>query len=172
MRAAAALFAALALLAVSPAQAQEATATPIPTPSPILLKAATPVRVITSAPLSSKTSAKGDRVALEIAEDVVVDGRTLISKGTAVIGEISDARVKSVLGQSGKLSVRPLYLRLGSQTVRLSGETGVKAKTAGGAIVGLALVSAMFTGRSAVIPAGTEIPASIERDVAISPPGN
>lgn len=168
MRAAATRFAALALFAIGPAWAQAPTVTL----SPILVKATTPVRVVTSAPLSSKTSAKGDRVALEIAEDVVVDGRTLITKGTAVIGEISEARVKAMLGQSGKLAVRPLYLRVGSQIVRLSGETGVKAKTAGGAIVGLAVVSAMFTGRSAIIPAGTEIPASIERDVAIIPPGN
>jgi hypothetical protein len=157
---------AFALVATQPVFAQSNP----PAPTTVMLKAATPIRVITSAPLSSKTNAKGDRVALEVAEDVIVEGRTLIAKGTAVIGEISDARVKAMLGQSGKLAVRPLYLRIGSQTVRLSGENGIKAKTAGGAVVGLALVSPLFTGRSAVIPAGTEIPASIERDVTISLP--
>ena len=101
---------------------------------------------------------------------MIVDGQTLITKGTAVIGEIADARVKSMLGQSGKLSVRPLFLRVGAQIVRLSGESGTKAKTSGGAIVGLAIVSPLFTGRSATIPAGTEIPASIERDVTIKLP--
>jgi hypothetical protein len=157
---------ALALVAAQPLLAQSSP----PAPASVMLKAATPVRVITSAPLSSKTSAKGERVALEVAEDVIVEGKTLIAKGTAVIGEISDARVKAMLGQSGKLAVRPLYLRIGTQTVRLSGENGTKAKTSGGAVVGLALVSPLFTGRSAVIPAGTEIPASIERDVTITLP--
>ena len=156
---------AVTLLSMSSASAQSsATAT-----EAITLKAATAIRVITSAPLSSKTSAKGERVALEVADDVIVEGQTLITKGTAVVGEISDARVKAMFGQSGKLSVRPLYLRVGGQIVRLSGETGTKAKTSGGAIVGLAIVSPLFTGRSAIIAAGTEIPASIERDVAIYP---
>jgi hypothetical protein len=166
IRTTAMLSAAIALCAANPVLAQDRPAVS----TSITLKAATPIRVITSAPLSSKTSAKGERVALEIAEDVIVDGRTLITKGTAVIGEISDARVKAMFGQSGKLSVRPLYLRLGTQIVRLSGENGIKAKTSGGAVVGLALVSPLFTGRSAIIPAGTEIPASIERDVAINLP--
>jgi hypothetical protein len=153
-----------ALVAAQPLPAQNSP----PTATTALLKAATPIRVITSAPLSSKTSAKGERVALEVAEDVIIDGQTLIKKGTAVIGEISDARVKAMFGQSGKLSVRPLYLRVGTQIVRLSGESGTKAKTSGGAIVGLAVVSPLFTGRSAIIPAGTEVPASIERDVTIN----
>jgi hypothetical protein len=153
-----------ALFAAQPLSAQNIS----PAATTALLKAATPIRVITSAPLSSKTSAKGERVALEVAEDVIIDGQTLIKKGTAVIGEISDARVKAMFGQSGKLSVRPLYLRIGTQIVRLSGESGTKAKTSGGAIVGLAVVSPLFTGRSAIIPAGTEVPASIEHDVTIN----
>ena len=166
IRRSAIMFTALVLAAANPVLAQSNA----PPTAAVMLKAATPIRVITSAPLSSKTSAKGERVTLEVAEDVIVDGQTLITKGTAVIGEIADARVKSMLGQSGKLSVRPLFLRVGAQIVRLSGESGTKAKTSGGAIVGLAIVSPLFTGRSAIIPAGTEIPASIERDVTIKLP--
>ena len=74
-----------------------------------------------------------------------------------------------MLGQSGKLSVRPLYLRVGAQIVRLIGETGVKAKTDGGAIVGLALASPLFTGKNVIIPAGTQIPAAIAHDIALMP---
>jgi hypothetical protein len=160
------MFATLVLATANPVLAQSNA----PPTAAVMLKATTPIRVITSAPLSSKTSAKGERVALEVAEDVIVDGQTLITKGTAVIGEIADARVKSMLGQSGKLSVRPLFLRVGAQIVRLSGESGTKAKTSGGAIVGLAIASPLFTGRSAIIPGGTQIPASIERDVVIKLP--
>ena len=149
-------------LIAAPLNAQgEATA-------PVMIKAQTQVRVVTSAALSSKTSAKGDPVALTVAEDVIVDGKTIIAKGTEVVGEIADVRQKAMFGQSGRLGIRPLYLRIGAQTVRLTGVIGLKAKTSGGAIVGLALASALFTGRSAVIPAGTEIPAAIERDVTVT----
>ena len=159
----------LMMSASIPVMAQADAPASAPLASTITLKADTALRVVTSAPLSSKTSAKGSTVALEVGDDVIVDGQLLIPKGTAVVGEISDARAKAMLGQSGRLSVRPLYLRVGAQIVRLTGETGIKAKTEGGAIVGLALVSPLFTGKNAIIPAGTQIPAAIAHDIALMP---
>ena len=133
----------------------------------LLLSAGTAVPLVTAQPLSSKTSAKGDPVALRVVADVVIDGVVVIASGTAATGQVADVRAKGAMGMSGRLDIRPMYLMLGEQPVRLAGGLASRGKTEGGAIVGMALLTPGFTGRSAIIPAGTAVPATVERSTAV-----
>lgn len=127
----------------------------------------TPVRLVTAQPLSSKIQVKGELVALLTAEDVVIDGVVAIPKGTAATGQVSDARMKGTMGMGGRLTLRPLYLRLGNQTVRLTGSTDDSGGVQPGAVIGTALVAPFFTGKSAVIPEGSSLQSYVAKTVVV-----
>jgi len=72
------------------------------------LPAGTEVKILTKKKISGKKAKDGQRVELEVAEDVVSpDGRIAISKGAAVSAVVSDARKPGFVGRGGRLS---LYL--------------------------------------------------------------
>lgn len=127
----------------------------------------TPVSLVTAQPLSSKIQVKGELVALLTAEDVVIDGLVAIPKGTAATGQVSDARMKGAMGMGGRLTLRPLYLRLGNQTVRLTGSTDDSGGVQPGAVIGTALVGPFFTGKSAVIPEGSSLQSYVAKMVVV-----
>lgn len=123
------------------------------------------IPLVTDQPLSSKTSAKGDMVRLRTAADVIADGHVLIPKDTPAVGQISAARAKGAMGMSGQLAIRPLYIRIGDSFVRLGGAASEKGTITAGAVVGIAVLTPGFTGRSATIPAGTALEGFVERAV-------
>jgi hypothetical protein len=131
----------------------------------VTLPIGTSVPLATVAPLSSKASVKGDMVSLITASDVIADGEVAIPKGTPATGQVIDARTKGAMGMSGRLVVRPLYLRVGDTIVRLAGSASNIASVSGGAVVGIAVLSPGFTGRSAVIPAGAMVNSIVEKTV-------
>lgn len=131
----------------------------------VSLTAGTEIQLVTTAPFSSKTSVKGDLVPLTVDEDVRVGERIIIPKGSAATGQIADARAKGALGMSGKLLIRPLYVRIGDDTVRLTGAINGKGSVTAGAVAGMVLLTPAFTGRSAAIPAGTRMTAIVERSI-------
>jgi hypothetical protein len=138
--------------------------------APITLVAGTEVRLVTAEPLSSKRQVKGDLVRLTVADDVRVGATIVIPSGTEAVGQVIDARAKGAMGMNGRLVVRPLYVRIGERTVRLTGSEREKASIEPGAVLGMvALGSAAFTGRSAEIPAGTPLRAMVERTVTLAP---
>ncbi len=92
-----------------------------------------------------------------------------MAKGTPAIGHISDARAKGAMGMSGRLMLPPLYLRLGDTTVRVDGEASDKSSATAGAVIGLAILSAGFTGRSAELSKGTLLTGHVLRDISLPP---
>ena len=129
-----------------------------------------PVVLETVSPLSSKSSVKGDLIDLRTVRDVVSDGRIAIPAGTMAKGQIAEARAKGGLGVSGRLFVRPLYVAVAGQFVRLKGQTSGKGSLSAGGVMGLVILTPAFSGRSAVIPAGTEIMAEVEKTATLSLP--
>jgi hypothetical protein len=137
--------------------------------APVVLHIGTPVPLVTTTPLSSKTNVKGDVVPLRTADDVIIDGVIAIPKGTDATGQVVDARAKGAMGMSGKLLIRPLYLHVGNTVVRLAGQAADSASVSAGAVIGtVALGMAAFTGRSANIPAGTPLSAVVEKTVTLN----
>jgi hypothetical protein len=148
------LFLCVPALAEAPAQGYE-------------LRAGTSVQLVTTEELSSKTSRTGDIVHMETKSDLRVNGTLVIPAGTKAMGKVADAMAKGAFGQSGKLLVEPMYIRLGDNTIRLSGKADAKGTTSAGAYIGMALITPGFTGKSAIIPAGSELNAEVRNDVML-----
>ena len=134
----------------------------------ITLRLGTPVPLVTAAPLSSKTHAKGDMVELRTAADVLVDGVVAVPAGTAVTGQVVESRGTGGMGTTGHLAIRPLYIAAGARTVRLAGAAKGSGKTGADTVLGMVLLTPLLSGRSAVIPAGTAVSAVVEKTVALS----
>lgn len=129
----------------------------------------TEIPLVTAEPLSSKRNVKGDMVSLTTASDVVIDGKILIPKGTPAKGQITEARAKGAMGMSGKLAIRPLYIRLGDTFIRMGGATSDKGSVTAGAVAGMVLITPGFTGRSAEIPAGSPLTGHVDKGVTLDP---
>lgn len=133
----------------------------------VTLPMGTEIPLETATPLSSKTNVKGDLIALKTVGEVSIAGHRLIPAGANVVGEVTDARAKGAMGMSGRLAIRPLYIRMGDLTVRLGGATSEKASATTGAIVGMVVLTPGFTGRSAVIPQGTKLSGYVARSIEL-----
>lgn len=84
---------------------------PPQSPGPVLLDG-TPVHLKFVKTISSADAHVSDEVAFEVTEDVVVGGRTIISKGASAVGVVAEAAPKGRLGRDGKLSIGLTYVRL------------------------------------------------------------
>lgn len=170
------LRAALALAAAvfaAPVSSQEPAAVAAPVDKRILVPAGTVVDLVTTNALSSKKSVKGDLLYLKVAEPVLIGGVAAIPEGTVVVAQLTRADPRGALGRSGKLDLALLYAELPGGTVRMSGSLGVRGKkdAGDGAATALAFLALPFiaTGRSAEIPAGSEVSGRLDRDLWVVP---
>jgi hypothetical protein len=74
-------------------------------PKEIILPHMTAVHLKLGRTLSSATAHIGEEVPLEVAQDVVVGGVTVIAKGTPAVGAVTEAEPKKRMGKAGKLNV-------------------------------------------------------------------
>jgi hypothetical protein len=146
-----------------------------PAPSvPAVLRVGTEVAVRLLETLTSKDnqSRVGQRFRIEVAEDVKVDGRTVIPVGSTGIGEVTEVKNKGMWGQSGRLSARLLYIQVAGRQIRLSGSFNERGSTgtAGvvGAVVILPVAGFFVTGTSATFPTGTIVKGFIDEDVPLT----
>jgi hypothetical protein len=147
------------------------TAAPAPQAGPRVLRggAALQVRFLNEVTTEDRASSVGDRIRLEVASDVVLDGAVVIPAGTPVTGELTAVRNKGMWGRSGKIEGRLVSLSLNGRIIRMSGafdDRGVTG-TAGvvAAVVLVPVVGFFVTGTSARIPAGSEVTGYVDEDV-------
>lgn len=131
----------------------------------------TPVTVQTLEEISSKTAQVGDPVRLEVIDDVVIGGVTVIPAGTPAYGEITAAQKNGHLGKSGKLTIEIEGVRYGSGRMRLRGSRASTGSGGGTAsIATAALVSPLgllIHGKSAAVPIHTKFLAYVANDTAM-----
>ncbi len=139
------------------------------TPTRVTVPAGTRVVLMTAKDLTSKQSIKGDQVELLVAEDVHVDGVRAIPKGSAGVGTISVAQDAGAFGQSGELLIKPLYVKVGNEILRLTGEYGERGKKNALSAIGLSILGLSVTGKSAKIASGTTIRATIQFEKTFLP---
>lgn len=86
--------------------AVSAVAVPAPPAEPafLLLRDGTRVTVRLMQNVSSATAQEGDLLALEVTEDIVVDGKVLVKQGTPARGTVTGVQRKRRMGRSGNLS--------------------------------------------------------------------
>jgi len=114
----------------------------------------------------------GDIVKLEVAEDVKVDNKVVIERGTPAIAEVVTAEKKGYVGKAGRiaLAVRSTTAVDGQKvplrgTIRREGEEKVGTSVAVSVIV--CPLALLMKGESATIPAGSEVKAYVDSTLQI-----
>jgi len=134
----------------------------------------TELTVITTEEISSKTAVEGDPINFKVDEDVKVGGKTVITRGSLVKGEVSNSKKSGRMGKGGQLSIRILSTEsVDGQKVRLRASKGKEGDDKTGTTVALVVpfgpLGFLKKGKDAKIKEGTRIKAYTdeERKVAV-----
>ncbi|HUC53814.1 MAG TPA: hypothetical protein VMR90_07190 [Candidatus Cybelea sp.] len=134
-----------------------------PSPSEMTLRNGTPIHLKLGKTISSATAHVGDIVELQVAEEVIVDGLSVIPAGSTAIGLVSEAEPKKRMGHGGKLAFSVNFVRLKDDekaAVRSFQET-TGANNSAGAILPLA------SGKEVVFTQGMEFTAYVDGDMQL-----
>ena len=141
---------------------------------PTILRAgaSVPLKFMEAITTKGKTLRVGQRIQLEVAENVMLGNLVVIPVGTPAVGEITDMRNKGMWGKSGKINARALYARVNGRQIRLTGQIddkGVAGGIGAAAVSGIVFLPAGFfmTGTSAKIPAGAAMSAFLDEDIQV-----
>ena len=167
-------FSAIVLAATVATAAPAQQALIVGAPAGPVLRAGTevPLRTLEELTTKGKHLREGYRFELETTEPVMLQGHVVIPVGTHAIGEVTSVRNKGMLGRSGQIETRLLYLRAGDRQIRLSGVSNDKGVAGTAGVVGTALVvwpvAFFVTGTSARIPSGAPVKGFIDEDVPVA----
>lgn len=140
-----------------------------------ILRAGTPVPVALSEALTTngKKLKVGQRVRLEVAQDVMLNGRVAIPARSPVEGVLTRVRNKGMWGKSGAIGLHINSVNINGATIRLTGDMDDRGQTgtAGvvGAIVALPVAGFFVTGTSAEMPLNMPGRAFLDQDIALAP---
>lgn len=140
-----------------------------------VLRAGAPVPVALSEALTTKGKGLkvGQRVQLEVAQDVMLNGRVAIPARSPVEGVLTHVRNKGMWGKSGAIRLSIKSVNINGATIRLKGEMDDRGETgtAGvvGAIVALPIAGFFVTGTSAEMPLNMPGRAFLDEDIALAP---
>ena len=140
-----------------------------------ILRAGAPVPVALSQALTTKgkTLRVGQIVRLEVAQDVLLNGRVAIPARSPVEGVLTEVRNKGMWGKSGAIHLHINSVNINGTTVRLTGDMDTRGETgtAGvvGAIVALPVAGFFVTGTSAEMPLNMPGRAFLDQDIALAP---
>jgi hypothetical protein len=131
--------------------------------------------VVTIDEISSKTAAEGDPLTFKVAEDVKIDGQTVVAKGSLVKGVVGQAKKAGMMGRGGSLGIRvESAMTVDNQKLKLRSTKGKEGDDKTGTTVALVVLFGplgfLKKGKNAVIKPGTEIKVYTdeEKKVAIS----
>ena len=144
------------------APAEVAPSVPL-SPSVFTLRNGTAIRLKLRKTISSATSHVGDEVNLQVAEEVVVDGLSVIPSGAAATGLVTEAEPKRRLGHGGKLafSINSVRLRDNEKAAVRSFQESAGSNNSAGVILPLA------SGKEVVFTQGTEFTAYVDGDLRL-----
>ncbi len=147
-------------------------------PAGDMLRRGTPVPVALSQPLTTKGKALkvGQPVRLEVAQDVLLNGRVAIPARSPVEGVLTHVRNKGMWGKSGAIRLNLTSVDINGTKIRLTGEMDSRGETgtAGvvGAIVVLPVAGFFVTGTSAEMPLNMAGRAFLDQDITLAPAAN
>lgn len=140
-----------------------------------VLRAGTPVPVALSEFLTTKgkTLKVGQRVRLEVAQDIMVNGRMVIPARSPVEGVLTEIRNKGMWGKSGAIHLHINSVSINGTPVRLTGDMDTRGQTGTAGVVGsivvLPLAGFFVTGTSAEMPLNMPGRAFLDQDIALAP---
>lgn len=165
-----AMGAAIALTITGAAQAQMTFHWPAPQADQgegvqYYLPMGTPVMLRTLTQISTKDNKPGDRVYLEVAENISFRGQVVVPIGSPVIAEVSRLQRNGHFGKKGKLEIRLIRLQTPSGPVRLAGTSYDEGKSGTALSVGTMLLASplgfLIHGTSGQIDPGTPVKAAL-----------
>jgi hypothetical protein len=139
-----------------------------------VLRAGAPVPVVLSEFLTTrgKNLKVGQRVQLEVAQDVLLNGRVVIPARSPVDGVLTEVRNKGMWGKSGAIRLHINSVNINGTSIRLKGDMDTRGETgtAGvvGAIVVLPVAGFFVTGTSAEMPLNMAGRAFLDQDIALA----
>ncbi len=158
---------------VSTARAQE----PAPKGTEITIPDGTEFAVLTTEKISSKTATEGDPVSFKVAEDVKINGQTVIAKDTLVKGVVSTAKKAGMMGKGGNLGIRvETTTTVDGQKLKLRSSKGKEGDDKTGTTVALVVLFGplgfLKHGKNAEIKEGTSIKVFADEEKKITVKSN
>ena len=138
-----------------------------------VLRSGAPVPVALSEFLTTKGKVLkvGQRVRLEVAQDVMLNGRLAIPARSPVEGVITEVRNKGMWGKSGAIRLHIESVSINGVSVRLTGDLDSRGETgtAGvvGSIIALPVAGFFVTGTSAEMPLNMPGRAFLNQDISL-----
>ena len=129
--------------------------------------------VVTVDEITSKTAAEGDPLTFKVAEDVKIDGQTVIAKGSIVKGSVAQAKKAGMMGRGGSLGIRvESTTTVDNQKLKLRSTKGKEGDDKTGTTVALVVLFGplgfLKKGKNAVIKPGTEIKVYTDEDKKVA----
>lgn len=140
-----------------------------------VLRAGAPVPVALSQALTTKGKnlKVGQIVRLEVAQDVMLNGRVAIPARSPVEGVLTEVRNKGMWGKSGAIRLHINSVSINGTKIRLTGDMDTRGETgtAGvvGALVVLPVAGFFVTGTSAEMPLNMMGRAFLDQDITLAP---
>jgi hypothetical protein len=127
-----------------------------------LIPDGTEFTVVTVDEITSKTAAEGDPLTFRVAEDVKIDGQTVIAKDSIVKGIVGQAKKAGMMGRGGSLGIRiESTVTVDNQKLKLRSTKGKEGDDKTGTTVALVVLFGplgfLKKGKNAVIKPGTPI---------------
>lgn len=140
-----------------------------------VLRAGAPVPVVLAEPLTTKGKhlKVGQRVRLEVAQDVMVNGRLVIPARSPVEGVLTTVRNKGMWGKSGAIRLHINSVNINGTIIRMTGDMDTRGETGTAGVVGsivvIPIAGFFVTGTSAEMPLNMPGRAFLDQDIALAP---
>jgi len=145
-----------------------------PSPAPVPVKTSlsgfflpnnTPIRLKLLKTLSSATARPNDPVALEVLDPVLVDGVTVIPKGSKVSAVVAVSEPKRRFGHSGRIALKVASVQLANNE---QAPVRCYQEASGAPSVSSDSVVALSSGKDASLPADTTFTALVDGDLRLN----
>jgi len=139
----------------------------------VVIPDGTEFSVLTTEEISSKTATEGDALSFKVAEDVKINGQTVIAKDTLVKGVVSTAKKAGMMGRGGNLGIRiESTTTVDNQKSKLRSSKGKEGNDKTGTTVALVVLFGplgfLKHGKNAKIKPGTSIKVFTDEEKKIS----
>jgi hypothetical protein len=138
---------------------------PAKTVPPFTLAKDTLVRVRLLRPLSSASAHTGDAVEFEVLDDIVLDGVTVIAKGSKATGAVAEVELKKHFGHDGKISFSINWVTLADNE---KAPVRFYFEAVGSSTLPDSSTVQLRSGKDAVIPQGAEYTVRIDGNVPLN----
>jgi hypothetical protein len=143
-----------------------------PPASSVSIPDGTELKVMTAEDISGQKVVEGDPLTFKVAEDLKINGRTVIAKDTMVKGTVASAKKKGFMGKGGDLSVRIESTQtVDNQKIKLrASKSGTGGDNMGSTVALTVLfgpLGLLRKGKEAKIKAGTVLTAYTDEPKAV-----